>query len=35
MPANLPGKFSLSGQIFLDWAAATLRGLGEFPNKEF
>jgi hypothetical protein len=33
MPANLPGQFSLSGQIFLLWAAATLKGLGEFQNK--
>ena len=28
--ANLLGQFSLSGQIFLHWAAATLKGLGEF-----
>jgi hypothetical protein len=35
IPANLPGKFSLSGQIFLHWAAATLKGLGEFQNKNF
>jgi hypothetical protein len=35
MPANLPGQFSLSGQIFfLHWAAATLKGLGEFQNKQ-
>ena len=27
IPANLPGQFSLSGQIFLHWAAATLKGL--------
>ena len=33
IPANLPGQFSLSGQIFLHWAAATLKGLGEFQNK--
>ena len=26
---------SLSGQIFLHWAAATLKGLGEFQNKKF
>ena len=26
---NLPGQFSLSGQIFLQWAAATLNGLSE------
>ena len=30
VPANLPGQFSLSGQIFLHWAAATMKGLGEF-----
>ena len=24
LPDNLPGQFSLSGQIFLHWAAATL-----------
>ena len=30
IPANLPGQFSLSGQILLHWAAATLKGLGEF-----
>jgi hypothetical protein len=34
IPANLPGQFSLSGQIFLHWAAATLKGLGEFQNKK-
>jgi hypothetical protein len=28
IPANLPGHFSLSGQIFLHLAAATLKGLG-------
>ena len=33
IPANLPGQFSLSGQIFLHWAVATLKGLGEFQNK--
>jgi hypothetical protein len=32
--ANLPGQFSLSGQIFLHWAAATLKGLSEFQNKK-
>ena len=31
--ANLPSQFSLSGQIFFHWAAATLKGLGEFQNK--
>ena len=34
LPANLPGQFSLSGQIFLHWAAATLKGLVEFQNKK-
>ena len=33
--ANLSGQFSLSGQSFLRWAAATLKGLGEFQNKNF
>ena len=32
-PANLPGQFSLSGQLFLHWAA-TLKGLVEFQNKK-
>ena len=26
--------FGRSGQIFLHWAAATLKGLGEFQNKK-
>jgi hypothetical protein len=30
IPANLPGQFSLSGQIFLHWAAATLKAIMEF-----
>ena len=36
-PANLPGQFSLSRQIFLHWAwaAATLKGLVGFQNKKF
>ena len=34
LPANLPGQFSLSGQLFLYWAAATLKGLSEFQNKK-
>ena len=34
LPANLPGQFSLSGQLFLHWAAATLKGLVEFQNKK-
>ena len=29
----LPGQFSLLGQIFLHWAAATLKGLVKFQNK--
>ena len=33
IPANLPGQFSHSGQIFLHWAAAVLKGLGQFQNK--
>ena len=33
IPANLPGQFSLSGQISLHWATATLKGLAEFQNK--
>jgi hypothetical protein len=33
IPANLPGQFSLSGQIFLHWAAATLKGLCEIQNN--
>ena len=35
IPAKLPGQFGHSGQIFLHWAAATLKGLGEFQNKKF
>jgi hypothetical protein len=35
MPANLPGQFSLSGQIFLHWAAATLKGHFKFQNIFF
>ena len=30
IPGNLPGQFSLSGQIFLHWAVATLKGLAKF-----
>ena len=33
IPANLPGQFSPNGQIFWHWAAATLKGLSEFQNK--
>ena len=35
IPANLPGQFSSTGQTFLHWAPATLKGLGEFQNKKF
>ena len=34
IPDNLPGQFSLSGLIFLQWAAATLKGLVGFQNKK-
>ena len=34
LPANLPSQFRLSGQIFLHWAAATLKGLVKFQNKK-
>ena len=33
--AKLPGQFSHSGQIFLPWAAATLKGLGKFKIKDY
>ena len=33
IPAKLPGQFGHSGQKFLHWEAATLKGLGEFQNK--
>ena len=33
IPAKLPGQSGHSGQIFLHWAAATLKGLGQFQNK--
>ena len=29
------GQFSLSGQIFLHWAAATLKAIVEFQNNFF
>jgi hypothetical protein len=29
----LPGQFSLSGQMFLHWAVATLKGLGEISKN--
>ena len=35
IPANLPGRFSLIGQIVLQWAAATLKGLVEFQIEQF
>ena len=35
IPANLPGQFSHYGQIFLHWAAATLKGHIGFQNKKF
>ena len=34
IPASLPGQFSPTGQIFWHWAAATLKGLGEFQNEK-
>ena len=34
LTANMPGQFSLSGQLFLHRAAATLKGLVEFKNKK-
>ena len=34
IPANLPGQFSPNGQIVWHWAAATLKGLGEFQNRK-
>jgi hypothetical protein len=33
IPANPSGQFSLFGQIFLHWAAVTLKELVEFQNK--
>ena len=35
IPANLLGQFSLSGQICLHWAAATLKVIMEFQNNFF
>ena len=35
IPANQPGQYGLSGQIFLHWAAATLKGHVEFQNNFF
>ena len=34
LSANLLGQFIISGQHFLHWAAATLKGLVEFQNKK-
>ena len=34
IPADLPGQFSHPGQIFLRWAAATLKGHVGFQNKK-
>jgi hypothetical protein len=34
MPDNWPGQFSLSSQIFLQRAAATLKLVAEFQNKK-
>ena len=34
IPSKLPGQFGLSGQIFLHWAAATLKGLLQFQNQK-
>jgi hypothetical protein len=34
IPAKLPGQFGHSGQIILQWAAAALKGLGEFQKKK-
>ena len=35
IPANHPGQFSLSGQIFKQWEAAPLKGHVEFQNIFF
>ena len=35
IPANQAVQFSLAGQIFLHWAAATLKGHVEFQNNFF
>ena len=34
VPDNLPCQFSLSGQIILHWAAATLKEYVGFQNKQ-
>ena len=35
LPANLLGQFSHYGQVFLHWAAATLKGHVGFKNRKF
>ena len=35
IPANLPGPFSCSWQIYLQWAAASVKGHVGFQNKKF
>ena len=34
IPANLPGQFNHSEQIFLHWASATQKGHIGFQNKK-
>jgi hypothetical protein len=34
IPANLLDQFSLSGQSFLHWVVATLKGLSEFQKTK-
>ena len=34
LPADLPGQFSLSRQLCLHWAAATLKEPVEFQKKK-
>ena len=34
IPAKLPGQSGHFGQTYTHWAAATLKGLGEFQNKK-
>ena len=35
IPPNQSGRFNLSGQILLHWAAAALKGLMKFQNSFF
>jgi hypothetical protein len=35
LTCHLPGQFSLSWQILLHWAAATLFGQAEIQNEKF